>query len=333
MMIAPWKGLEIFSFLERQGIKFFVFLGDSVYVDTFGTIPPLQGYHQLLNDNHHQHFIQNIPNFHMYDDHEMVDNYDEGKFSPLYSTNIDHYWFFFFGRKNFQNFGADYYFNITYGSASLFVLDTRRDRVTSLDSAQKTFLGSQQKHVLKEWLLTTAGSFKFILSPSPWSARILGNDSWSEYLVEREEIFSFIEENKIEGVVLLSGDSHFFGVYKCGNFLEYSVSPIHAIPLFSFNYHYEENQDLYHPVSGKKIEDEILLLMDLFSGYAMYIPIIEVHDDEHDPSPWYEIKVYGYSFFGAHPVEVYRNRVYLKDLKVQSRNNSARNSNLHSTEL
>src|SRR5262249_13222988 len=36
-----------------------------------------------------------------------------------------------------------------------------------------------------------------------------GGDSWSAYLHERTRLFNFIRDNKISGVVLLSGDTHF----------------------------------------------------------------------------------------------------------------------------
>jgi len=41
-----------------------------------------------------------------------------------------------------------------------------------------------------------------------------GGDSWGAYLTERNELFDFIRDEKIEGVVCISGDSH-MGELNC----------------------------------------------------------------------------------------------------------------------
>lgn len=71
-------------------------------------------------------------------------------------------------------------------------------------------LGSVQK----KWLLKTLGdseaTFKIVASSVPFSEGIKpgSKDPWDGYPEEREEIFSFIEDEKIEGVLLISADRH-----------------------------------------------------------------------------------------------------------------------------
>lgn len=54
------------------------------------------------------------------------------------------------------------------------------------------------------------------------------------YRHERDEIFGFIERHNISGVVLLSGDIHWCGVFRLTPFRflhEFSASPIQSFPL------------------------------------------------------------------------------------------------------
>jgi alkaline phosphatase D len=100
-------------------------------------------------------------------------------------------------------------------------------------------LGTEQKTWLKNWLVSKneTAKFKFILSPIAFTEDFPSTiDSWGNYLTERDEILEFIRENHIEGVLLLTGDSHFAYASeingapggKKGGFLEFSASPISA---------------------------------------------------------------------------------------------------------
>ena len=66
----------------------------------------------------------------------------------------------------------------------------------------------------KKWLFETLGKsqaiFKVIASSVTFSAGIKpgSNDPWDGYPSEREEIFSFIESEKIEGVFFIAADRH-----------------------------------------------------------------------------------------------------------------------------
>ncbi len=63
---------------------------------------------------------------------------------------------------------------------------------------------------MKARLLASKAPFKILACGSGWSRfKGPGGDSWSAYLHERERLFDFIRDNRISGVVLLSGDTHF----------------------------------------------------------------------------------------------------------------------------
>ena len=73
-----------------------------------------------------------------------------------------------------------------------------------------SMLGPVQKAWLKETLKASRGTFKVIASPVPWTENIKpgSRDPWDGFTAEREEIFSFLEDHRIEGVFLIAADRH-----------------------------------------------------------------------------------------------------------------------------
>jgi alkaline phosphatase D len=68
--------------------------------------------------------------------------------------------------------------------------------------------------VQKKWLLETLansrGTFKVLASPVPWTVGVKpgSKDTWDGYEAEREQIFSFLEAKRINGVLLIAADRH-----------------------------------------------------------------------------------------------------------------------------
>ena len=92
------------------------------------------------------------------------------------------------------------------GQVQFIMLDCRYYR----DRKEKSMLGDYQKKWLKKTLLNSDAVFKVIASSVPFSEGIKpgSKDPWDGYPEEREEIFNFIEDERIEGVLLISADRH-----------------------------------------------------------------------------------------------------------------------------
>ena len=103
--------------------------------------------------------------------------------------------------------GCWYTFQV--GDVDFIMLDCRYYR-TNPKGANPTMLGPVQMKWFKETLKDLKGTFKVICSSVPWDFRTKGDslDTWNGYKDERELIFSFIENNRIEGVLLMSADRH-----------------------------------------------------------------------------------------------------------------------------
>lgn len=94
----------------------------------------------------------------------------------------------------------------TLGRVQVILLDCRYYR----DQEENSMLGTVQKAWLKKTLVNSSAVFKIVASSVPFSQGVKPGsmDPWDGYGEEREEIFSFIEEKKIEGVLLIAADRH-----------------------------------------------------------------------------------------------------------------------------
>lgn len=92
------------------------------------------------------------------------------------------------------------------GKIQVIMLDCRFYR----DLENKSMLGPVQKAWLKKTLVESSAIFKVIASSVPFSEGIKpgSKDPWDGYAGEREEIFSFIKNERINGVFLIAADRH-----------------------------------------------------------------------------------------------------------------------------
>ncbi len=103
------------------------------------------------------------------------------------------------------------FFKYTWGQVDFLFLDGRwyRDPDEDPDTPEKTMLGAEQLIWLKAELTKSTAVFKVIVSGSGFStSKGEGGDSWAAFLHERNQLLDYIRDNKVSGVVVLSGDSH-----------------------------------------------------------------------------------------------------------------------------
>jgi hypothetical protein len=121
-------------------------------------------------------------------------------------------------------------FSFKAADIEFYVIDDRtfRSPGEKPDGPDKTMLGAQQKQDLENWLLTSTARFKFIVSDVWWndfSGHAAWGESWPVYRTERNEIFDFIRDHRVAGVVLLSGDEHVTGVFHLQPWGLYEIAP------------------------------------------------------------------------------------------------------------
>ena len=193
----------------------FLILGDNVYIDLPEHPGPFHDYtyYQRQSRPEFRRLVSTTPVYAIWDDHDAaVDDIWLGPYvdRPAWKQPMIELF-----RRNWNNpgHGSDshpgVWFGFSLGDVDFFLLDGRTYRTNPFDD-DPTMLGPVQK----AWLLTSLGAseatFKVIASPVAWAdgAKPGSRDTWSGFPEEREEIFRFIEENDVTGVVLLSSDRH-----------------------------------------------------------------------------------------------------------------------------
>ncbi|MFP6762883.1 MAG: alkaline phosphatase D family protein, partial [Planctomycetaceae bacterium] len=187
-------------------------LGDNVYIDD-----PTQAltqdycYYRRQARPEWRRLIAATPTYAIYDDHDFGTNdcvpgpeinqpawkkdvfrrFDRNWVNPAYGTpEQPGCWFdFYIGDVHFIMLDGRYY-------------RSREGTPTMLGPVQRAWLFHTLKH--------STGRFKVLASPVPWTIGIKpgSRDPWDGFAEEREQIFSFIEDNGINGLFLIAADRH-----------------------------------------------------------------------------------------------------------------------------
>ena len=194
-------------------------LGDNVYIDVFDR----QGaqrlfYYRRCLSRAYREMIAGTGIYAVWDDHDMAMN-DWSGGAGLSADWKRPNWNVF--RQNWNNphygGGAEMpgtWHSFSLGDVDFFMTDGRFYR----EKKDNTMLGPDQKKWLLDGLAAARGRFKVIASGTMFSdgADKDGKDSWAGKWAraERDEIFDLINDRKIDGVILISGDRHRSDIWK-----------------------------------------------------------------------------------------------------------------------
>ncbi len=224
--------------LKRQP-QAMMLLGD-IASDDRRNMPNLHRSDYLLRDMSApwQQLAANVPLYALWDDHDYHSNDRGGVFENF--TEADRQatrevWFE--NWNNPENDAEGINFHTRIGPVEIIMLDTRSCREVERRGEYGAYLGEDQQKWLLETLKASTAPFKIISSGTMWSDYITpGKDSWGTWdTTGREEVFSFIEEEEIEGVLLISGDRHgargFTIPRSAGNqFYEFEAASLGGVP-------------------------------------------------------------------------------------------------------
>ncbi len=184
-----------------------VTLGDTQYSDT--TNPTIQWKHHLRYRAvpEFSAVLKSIPTYAMWDDHDYGPNNSDGTATGKENSLVG--WNQFWGNPasgTAATPGA--FFKFSWSDVEFFILDGRYHRSpdNAPDDDQKRMLGDAQFAWLIDGLKISKAKFKVIASGSTLSDS--KNDGWRIYTYARQRLFDAIGDNKISGVVYMSGDIH-----------------------------------------------------------------------------------------------------------------------------
>ena len=182
----------------------------------------------------------NVPLYTSWDDHDYFDNDLSGiprRFNAADRDAVRAVW-----HQNWNNPPADdgrvgIYHSTRMGPIELIMLDTRSCRDGGRRTEHGAYLGKAQMDWLKNTLRDSTAPFKVITSGTMWSDYVSnGKDSWGTWDTKgRDEVFDFIEQENIAGVLLLSGDRHGARAFKIPrensyDLLEFEPATLGGVP-------------------------------------------------------------------------------------------------------
>jgi phosphodiesterase/alkaline phosphatase D-like protein len=204
---------RVYEAIASERPLLFINLGDLHYSDTNSTVTEdyRVNYDNVLSHREQGALYRSVPMAYVWDDHDFSGNDSDttsaGRDAArvAYRERVPHYPLTTGGSVG-QAF--------TIGRVRFIITDQRSASTpaTAKDNAAKTKLGTAQKAWFKQELITARDNgFPLIVwvCPDPWiGAATAGEDTWAGYTTERTELANFIRDNRINNVVIVSGDMH-----------------------------------------------------------------------------------------------------------------------------
>lgn len=239
----PYGGdSSIFETMAKERAAFMLWLGDNWYTREVDYSDKWGLWYRVSHDRSSpvlQSFLKSTSHIGMWDDHDYGPN-DIGS-SYILKDESRKVFMNYFPNTSFGMNGQGIYSMYSYGDVDVFMLDDRwwrstdafKDSVNGAPNAEKTMLGKEQLQWLKNALLHSRATFKFIANGSQVLNPVSPYDKLLSCPAEYNELMDFLKEYKINGVVFLSGDRHHSEIIKVNREGTYPLYDITSSPLTS----------------------------------------------------------------------------------------------------
>jgi phosphodiesterase/alkaline phosphatase D-like protein len=243
---AFYKPFTVLDYILGDNPDLFLYIGDTIYGDDdrsgSGVAVTRDDYHTKYKENRDDSSLRAVlASFgtdSMWDDHEVTNDFYGNNPAPAFQAQMTA------GNQAYRDYfpvredGGDamkLYRSFQWGKpAEFFLIDDRQYRdpqayvtepaclsggepvtlpgptcTAEIDNPSRTYLGATQKQWLKDGLMNSTATFKFVMN-GPLLSKLLYTpyDRWEGYAAERQEVIDFIKTNGIKNVIFLSTDIH-----------------------------------------------------------------------------------------------------------------------------
>ena len=211
----------------RTNFDLLLMLGDNHYANS--TDPAVLGkfFRAQRTIAGYQEICRRVPQYAIWDNHDYSPEPCD-KTAPDKGRALQTFEAFWPNPAHGEPDNPGVYFNFSRSGVEFFMTDDRYDRSPNdaPEDGRKSYLGSGQLSWLKRGLLASRAAVKIIASGGEFQTFGMKN-SWTSFKRERDELFKFIEDHEITGVILISGDRHFTAAYQVtGKFIEVTSGPL-----------------------------------------------------------------------------------------------------------
>jgi alkaline phosphatase D len=233
---------SIFETMAKTPADFNIWLGDNWYARESDFGSPWGLNYRASHDRATpvlQAFMASMPQYAIWDDHDFGPN-DADKsyiFKEQSRAVFKSYWMNpSFGEKN-----EGIYTKLSWSDVDFFLLDDRYfrssddlpDSINGQPNQEKTFYGKQQLDWLKNALLFSKATFKIIVTGSQALNPLSKYECLQHYPYEYHQLLDFISDQKMDGILFLTGDRHHSEVIRLPRAEKYPLYDITVSPLTS----------------------------------------------------------------------------------------------------
>lgn len=235
------KDTSIFLTMAKENAAFMLWLGDNWYtreVDFAEWGLWYRAHHDraqpVLRD-----LLKKMPQYATWDDHDYGPNDIGTNFILKDKTRevFSNYWC----NPSYGEDGKGIYTQFSYSDVDFFLTDDRTwrsadempDSINGQPNPDKRMLGNQQLDWLKNALRYSTASFKVVVVGSQVLNPVSPFDKLRDFPIEYGELMRFLADNKIKGVVFLTGDRHHSEVIRVERPGTYSLYDVTVSPLTS----------------------------------------------------------------------------------------------------
>ena len=237
----PYGGdSSIFETMAKEKTAFMLWLGDSWYTREVDYFDEWGLWNRASHERASpvlQNFLKSTSHFAIWDDHDYGPN-DIGM-NYILKDKSRNVFMNYFTNTSFGMGGEGIFSMISFSDVDVFMMDDRwwrsadatKDSVDGKPNATKTMWGKTQMEWLKNSLLYSRASFKIIATGSQVLNPVSTSDKLLNCPAEYNELMNFLSDNKINGVVFLTGDRHHSEIMKVERSGTYPLYDITASPL------------------------------------------------------------------------------------------------------
>jgi alkaline phosphatase D len=237
----PYGGdSSIFETMAKEKTAFMLWLGDSWYTREVDYFDEWGLWNRASHDRAApvlQNFLKSTSHFAIWDDHDYGPN-DIGM-NYILKDKSRNVFMNYFTNTSYGMGGEGIYSMISYSDVDVFMMDDRwwrsadamKDSVDGKPNPDKKMWGKTQLEWLKNSLLFSRASFKIIATGSQVLNPVSPFDKLLNCPAEYNELMNFLSDNKINGVVFLTGDRHHSEIMKVERSGTYPLYDITASPL------------------------------------------------------------------------------------------------------
>ncbi|WJG09608.1 alkaline phosphatase D family protein [Aliiglaciecola sp. LCG003] len=243
------KDMPILDRINAEQADLFVFLGDNIYADTRDMQLLASKYRKLDQNPRFSKLKKQTPLIAIWDDHDFGEN-DAGKEYPHKEASRQLMLDFWQEpeesprRTRPDGIYTSYIYGADDQSVQVIMPDLRwnRDELNSVgwfenstkrlpqnmgpykpsDKKNASMLGEAQWQWLEAELKKPA-KIKIIASSLQLLADFTGWEAWANFPQDRKRLLDFIQQNKINGVIIVSGDTHWGEISKLEQGMDYPI--------------------------------------------------------------------------------------------------------------